>query len=349
MKKIAFVIHHLCGGGAERFTANIANALCKEYKVYIVTGKIREDEYELCPQVERANFLRLDNFIIDTINIRRFCNKKQCDVLIGIDIYANRCVCLANFFLKPLTIISERNDPEHNRLSWKSKLFIKLLYWKADLFVFQTQEAKAFYSKSIQKRSKVIHNPVVAGLPERNRCTNKEIVTMGRLENQKDHVTLIKAFNRVAQKYPAYSLKIYGVGSYKKKLEGLVRELKLDKHVSFEGFSDSVHEEIKSAEIFVMSSKYEGMPNALIEAMAMGFPVISTDCPCGGPRELIHNGENGILIPVGDEIVLAEKIAFLIENKKFAEQMGKNAKKIKETHSIYYISKQWKKMFENIR
>lgn len=349
MKTIALVIHHLCGGGAERFTANLANALCKKYKVYVVTGKNRKDEYELHPQVERADFLRLDNFIIDTIHIRKFCNEKHCNVLIGIDIYANRCVCLANVFFKPLTIISERNDPRNNDLSRKSKLFMKLLYWKADLFVFQTQEAKAFYSKSIQNRSKVIHNPVAEGLPERNSRTAKEIVTMGRLENQKDYATLIRAFYRVVQKYPEYSLKIYGCGTCKEELQGVVRELKLEKRVLFERFCDRVHEKIRFAEIFVMSSKYEGMPNALIEAMAMGFPVISTDCPCGGPRELIHDGENGILVPVGDESMMAEKIVFLIENKKIAEQMGRNAKKIKETHSVYDIAGQWEALFEDIR
>lgn len=345
MKRIVFVIHSLYGGGAERFTANLANALCEEYKVYIITGKNRKGEYELHPEIEKLDFLRLDNFILDTINIRKFCDRKKCDILIGIDIYANRCVCLANIFFKPITIISERNDPKHNKLSWKSKLLIKLLYWKADLFVFQTQEAKTFYAKSIQARSKVIHNPVIRGLPERNEPSKKEIVAIGRLEEQKDYITLIKGFYIVVQKYSEYILKIYGCGSCEKKLKELVKDLKLEKHVFFEGFSNCVHEKIKSAELFIMTSKYEGMPNALMEAMAMGFPVISTDCPCGGPRELICNGENGILIPVGNEFVLAEKILFLIENKGIAKQMGQNAKEIRETHSVFQIAEQWKDLF----
>lgn len=345
MKKIVFVIHSLYGGGAERFTVNLANALCKEYKVYIITGKNKEGEYKLHSKIERFDFLKLNNFILDTINIRKFCYRKKCDILIGIDIYANRCVCLANVFFKPVTVISERNDPVHNQLSWKSRLFIKLLYWKADLFVFQTQDAKAFYAKSIQAHSKVIHNPVIRGLPERTGPLKKEIVTVGRLEEQKDHMTLIKGFSKVVQKYPEYSLKIYGSGSCEKELKRFVSKLKLEEHVFFEGFSNCVHEEIKSSELFVMTSQYEGMPNALMEAMAMGFPVISTDCPCGGPRELICNGENGILIPVGNEFVLAEKILFLIENKRIAMQMGQNAKEIRETHSVFQIAEQWKDLF----
>lgn len=273
----------------------------------------------------------------------------QGDILIGIDVYANRCVCLANTFFKPITIISERNDPKRNQLSWKSRLFIKLFYWKADLFVFQTQEAQAFYAGSIQARSKVIHNPVIWGLPERKGPLKKEIVAVGRLEEQKDHRMLIKGFSKVVQKYPEYSLKIYGSGSCEKELKRFVRELKLEGHIFFEGFSNRVHERIKSAELFIMTSQYEGMPNALMEAMAMGFPVISTDCPCGGPRELICNGENGILIPVGDEIALTEKILFLIENRDIADRIGENAKKIRETHSVSKIAEQWKDLFDGVK
>ena len=104
-----------------------------------------------------------------------------------------------------------------------------------------------------------------------------------------------------------------------------------------------MHDQIKDSAIYVLSSDFEGMPNSLMEAMSMGFPVISTDCPCGGPAELIQNGKNGILVPVGDSDKMAMEINRLIEEPGECLKLGKNAMKIGQTHSQDVIVQQWLK------
>ena len=110
----------------------------------------------------------------------------------------------------------------------------------------------------------------------------------------------------------------------------------------------NLEEELPKASIYAYSSDFEGMPNSLLEAMALGLPCISTDCPCGGPAMLIKHEENGLLIPVGDENAMVESINRLIEDRDFAEQLGKEARKVSEVAGIDGIYKQWKEYLESI-
>ena len=139
----------------------------------------------------------------------------------------------------------------------------------------------------------------------------------------------MNAFYEVHKVHPEYKLKIFGTGNEKGYLLKLKAQLKLEGCVLFEGFHRNVHEKIKNSDIFVMTSDYEGMPNALLEAMAMGFPVISTDCPVGAPREMIIDGYSGILVPVGHKEKLVEAMKRLIEENDL-------------------IEKQWTDMFEEL-
>lgn len=345
MKSIAFIIIELQNGGAERVVANIANEYStrKDCFFYLITGKKQAQDYPLNKQVNRQCILS-GKLVEDAIKLRKFLKENKIDCAVGIDLYANWCVCLANYHIKTRMIISERNAPKHNFISKKSRLLIKLTYWRADAYVFQTQQAKECYSKSIQNQGVVIHNPVKSNLPIKSNSESKKIVAVGRLNPQKNYPMLLKAFSLVHKEYPEYILEIYGQGEQKHNLESLIKQLKLDENVVLCGYCEEVHNKIKDAEIFVMSSDCEGMPNSLMEAMAMGLSVICTDCPAGGPAELIEDGINGILTPVGDSNIMAQKIKMLIEHNELRRKLGKAAMEIRETHSVENIIKQWDKI-----
>lgn len=342
MKKIAFIIMSLRNGGAERVVANLANEYSRrrDCSFYLITGKSNKEDYALKDEVNRACILS-GNLLKDTYKLRKFLIQKRINCAVGIDLYANWCVCLANIKINTKMIISERNAPKHNLISAKSRLLIKLTYWKADAYVFQTNQAKGCYSKLIRERGIVIHNPVKSNLPLKSQKECKKIVAVGRLNPQKNYPMLLKAFAKVQKDYPEYKLEIYGQGEKKQELLQLINDLKLNSKVLLCGYCADVHNEIKNAQIFVMSSDCEGMPNSLMEAMAMGMPVICTDCPAGGPAELIRNGINGILTPVRDSDKMAENIKKLINNKELRDHLGEEAFKLRETHSVKNIIRQW--------
>jgi glycosyltransferase involved in cell wall biosynthesis len=345
MRNIMFVIRTMHGGGAERVVANLLNefARMQKYNLFLLTGQSDDDDYQICKEIDRICNLS-GNLIKDIFMLRKIIRGKKIDVVFGIDLYANWCVCMSNFQTKSKMVISERNAPKHNFISLKSKILIKLTYWNADGYIFQSEEAMLCYSKSIQKKGVVIHNPVKPDLPLKNGEDKKEIVAIGRLNIQKNYPMMIKTFAIVHNSYPDYKLRIFGRGPEEEKIIDLIKQLKLTDSIKLEGFCENVHDHIINSQIFVMSSNCEGMPNALMEAMAMGFPVVCTDCPAGGPAELIENGENGFLVPVDDCNKFAEAIMRLIEDENLRHKFSNNAKKIRQSHNISNIAKQWEKI-----
>lgn len=174
---------------------------------------------------------------------------------------------------------------------------------------------------------------------------------MGRVAREKNQAMMIEAFDKVQEIYPDYELKIYGMDiedGTKPKLEALIQEKELEKKVHFMGASSQLEKEVRDAAMFLLTSDFEGMPNALMEAMAMGLPCIATDCPCGGARALLEEREAGILVPVGDEKRLAEAMLFILENQKEAERMAERAMYIGEAASPENIYCQWKEYLEKI-
>ena len=164
---------------------------------------------------------------------------------------------------------------------------------------------------------------------------------MGRLNQQKNYPLLLEAFQEFSKKHGDYVLEIYGKGPLEQKVRDQINHLALEDRVVMKGFCANVHEAIREAAFFVMSSDFEGMPNALMEAMALGMPCICTDCPCGGPRMLIRDGENGLLVGVGQTDELAQAMCRLAEEPELAEELGRQATLLRERAGVSAITDQW--------
>lgn len=342
--KIVCVIGSIgVGGGAERVMSHLCNYLADRHEmVYIATDEYKGDIYYLRDNVKLYNGLKYNNQLHALWVLRKTILKEKPDIIISFLTFINLAVLLATAFTRIPVIVSERGNLK-TRKKWREYLRL-ILYPFAKGIVFQTNDARNHFKGKIFNNSVVIHNPVFVDpqlIDSKSTIKKKEISTIGRFEYQKNHEMTIKAFANISQKFPEYKLMIYGGGVLEEKLHQLIDSLDLKNRVILCGRIPDVHERIKESTLFVMSSRWEGMPNSLMEAMALGLPCISTDCPVGGPKELIQDGVNGYLIPVEDQKALEVKISEALLDLDKIAIIGNNARKILETHSINIICGQW--------
>ena len=312
MCKVVLYIGSLSRGGAERVIATLANYLNKNSILcVVVTTYQRENEYELDEGIKRiilstpkkrTFFSRFFSNINQLLKLRNVIKKEHPNTVLSFMGEPNFRMLLSCLGVKTRKVISIRNDPNKEYPTFISKVFAKILFRLADHVVFQTEDARSWFPVSIQKKSSIILNPVDdVFFNTKFDGVRHNFVTTGRLTPQKNHKVLINAFAKIADKIND-NLYIYGEGELRAELEQLVSDLNMQGRVFLPGAVKNVANIIKSAKLFVLSSDYEGLPNSLMEAMALGIPCISTDCPCGGPRMLLNDG---FLIKVGDDVLLA--------------------------------------------
>lgn len=159
---------------------------------------------------------------------------------------------------------------------------------------------------------------------------------------------MITAFKRVLTDYPDKKLLIFGDGELKESLEAFIKDEGVENNVFLMGKTDDVPSALKNAEVYLMTSDYEGMPNALLEAMAAGLPVICTNCPCGGPKMVIEDGINGFLINTGASDELAEKMRIVFGDERLRKELSKNAKIKAEDFLPEVINAKWKAYLESV-
>lgn len=331
--KIMLYTNKMVSGGAERVIANLANYLSQENEVILMTYIKGKSFYELDKKIKFYSCLnkeitkkRFDN-IIALKNIYSIVKSESPDIILSFLETPNLHMLLLKKILKVPLIISVRNDPSQIFNTRLKKLTLKYLYKRADGLVLQTKEAKEYFNETIQKKSVIIPNPVNPKFLKEPYCGQREkkIVSVGRLVNQKQQDVLIDAFEIVNKEYNDYKLVIYGEGELRNKLQEKINDIGLNEKISLPGNVANIENEIYKYSMFVLSSKYEGMPNSLMEAMALGIPSISTDCPCGGPKFLIDNNKNGILVKVNDKKEMAKAMKKIIQDSKFANFIAKNA------------------------
>lgn len=238
---------------------------------------------------------------------------------------------------------SVRCAPEAEYPTFLRRICAQIVFMLADGGVFQTVEELNFFNNVVRKKSRIIMNPINEkfNIPRFKGEREKRIVAVGRLTSQKNYDFLIRSFKKFHENHPDYRLEIYGQGEDKNKLETLVDNISLSKSVKFMGVVNDIEKKIHNAAMYIMSSDYEGLPNALMEAMALGIPVISTDCIGGGPRMLIKDRCNGILVTCGDENMLSDAMCELVENPVFSQKLGIEAEKIKISCSLENICLKW--------
>ena len=361
MKKrhIAFYIGSLHKGGAERVFVNLAEYFYEQgYQVTIVTQYQYENEYtysegivrilsDLTPW-EEGN--RLSNILRRHRKLRRIWKIQKPDLVLSCIGKNNFMAILTTLFLKTKVVVSVVGEPTEEYYTGVMRFLAKTLFLLADGIVLQTKEASRFFPVKIRNKAVILKNSLnPAFIKERfEGDREKVIVSVGRLDANKNQALLLRAFLAIAEEYPDYRVILYGEGEERAKLEQIVKEAGLRSRISLPGVTTDVVEAIYKASVFVLTSNTEGMPNALIEAMALGLPVISTDCPCGGPKDLIQQKENGILIPVHDEKALQVALRFLLDNPEHAQEMGRKAAKIQKELDPAVTNQAWKVYFEAV-
>ena len=286
--------------------------------------------------------LEKKNFISRLRIAHRIILKERPDCVISFLLDANILNILSCIGTKSRAIVCERNDP------FKPRYYVmkaaKPFFRFADGAVYQLPKVAEFY-KNIKAPTAIIPNPVLCSSNDQIRpfCERDNVVvSIGRLDIfQKRQDVLIKAFSIFSQKYPNYKLFIYGDGPDEACLKEIISVLGLEGKVVLGGVVSNPQKLIKNAKLFVLSSDFEGIPNALIEAMVIGLPCVSTDCSPGGATFLIKNNVNGIVVPPHDECALAEQMMDLVENPEKANRLGDNAKKIADDLSENKIAQKW--------
>lgn len=347
MKKIDIITKAMTSGGAERVIAQLANYfVVRGICCRIITTDDREVMYPLNEKVKVVPIgKKSDNKVIDRVQrykaIRKLVLLEKPDVVLSMPEDTGIYVILALLGTGIPVYVSERNNPWVMPDVKVTRFLRKVAYPFATGLIFQTEMAKSFFSPKIQKKGIVLQNPVdAARIPEPYAGKReKRFVAVGRLEPQKNFPLLIKAFAEFNKEEPDYKLTIYGEGRERKKLENLIKDLGLQNNIELPGRDKDVLNKINSAAAFILSSDYEGMPNALIESMCMGMPIISTDCPSGGPRELICDGKNGLLVRVNDINGMTDAMRKIVgENSKlFGENAYVTGKKLTDP----YVFEEW--------
>lgn len=350
MKEIIFVTPNLANGGAERVTAVLASELAKRGNRVILAYMKDSNQIYGTEDLIQTHFLfpcrrRTLYYTAGKIwKLRNLIREHPQASVVAMLPYETLYTFLAGFGQRRKIIYSLRNDPAH--MEGKLEKFIKnVIYPTAGTIVFQTQEAKAFFGIKMRNNGIVIPNPIRQDLPMRFKGKRKkEIVAVGRLAVQKNYPLLLSAFAKIHKDYPEWKLKIYGEGSLKTSLEHLCGKFLIKEAVEFCGFVPDVAEKINKSGMFVMSSDYEGISNAMLEALGSGVPCICTDCPTGGARTFIQHNKNGLLIPVGDCGAMVTAMKKLINTPDFAEQLSYEAVKIRQKLSVSVIADEWEKI-----
>lgn len=355
--KIAFLYGNMKRGGAQRVISCLADYCVRmRDEVTILTLDEGSSEYELNPAVkltglkvtgDSANKLEsLKRFLTVEKEMKRWLKKEKPDAVLAFSTRLTIQMLLARPFGGCCLIASERANPNFRETSAAGKMG-NLLLPSVDGFIFQTERVSRLFPETLRKKGTVIHNGLFSpDIPENvTAFTQREhtsICAVGRLDNeQKAYDVMFKAFVLFHKKYQDSVLNIYGRGVDESSLRELISQLGMKESIFLQGNHPHVIEKIKDSGMFVMTSRYEGMPNALIEAMACGLPCVCTDCDFG-PAELIRNGENGLLTPVDDVEAIAAAMGRIADDRDFAEKLSQGALDIRRTHGRDVICGQYR-------
>lgn len=345
LNRYIFFVGTLGNGGAERVISILSNNMAEQgMDVEILTYYDRPLFYQVDPKVKITaveSCTKSGNKIKNLIWLRQYF-RKNAKVVISFLAPFNMMAIASNLGNGIPIIVADRNDPTKVPTNKVLRVARDILYRFANGVVLQTQKNQEYFCQKVQKNSTIIYNPVNLGDYAGAALEYKKeniFVTAGRLLPQKNQEMMIKSFADVVKKHPEYQLVIYGEGSNREKLEQLVKELDMGEKILLPGSTKALHEKLRSAEGFLLSSDYEGMPNALIEAMCLGLPCVSTKV--SGATDLIEDHENGLLTELNDQEAFTNAIIELIENPDLRVKFAKNAINLNDSLEVSKIMNQW--------
>jgi len=351
---ISFFIPTLGAGGAERVASLLCNQWVRQgHSVNMVT--LQSIEEEVCyPLDERIVCKHLDlmrpslsfletviNNLIRILSLSRALRQTRPDVVVSFLTEMNVNAIIASRMAGVPIVVSERIHPQFHRVGWFREMLRKFTYPKANCVVVQTRDIQRWFTEKIGIKTELMPNPVdLVQFSSSELPSTKRIVSVGRLVDQKAHEVQIKAFSLVAGRYPDWTLHIYGEGDMCGRLLKLIEELGLEGRVYLEGRTDKVADVLRQSEIYAHSARYEGFPNAIVEACAVGRCVVATNAP-GATGELVSDMRAGILSPVDDVPAFANNLDTFLASKAMRHSYGQNAKSAVEALDVDAIAARW--------
>ncbi|MCH5230104.1 MAG: glycosyltransferase [Muribaculaceae bacterium] len=345
MKKLFIVCGALESGGAERVISILSKPLSEEYETVLITWRNSDAFYKIDPKIQVISlpiFTKSNNIIKKIIKFRKLSKKVKPDLILSFLTPFNILTIISLWFTNFKIVAAERLDPRYLKGGKLMQWIRNQIYKRADFILCQTNFIKDLYPNYLQKKIYILYNPIILEKSLIGKALTFEkgntIVAVGRLHPQKNYNLMIDGFNLFLEDFPDYKLLIYGIGSLQDSLEKKIEELNLQNHVILKGNSKTIHQDILSAKVFLMTSLFEGMSNALIEAMCLGIPVISTKV--SGATDLIKDKENGILIEDKPEDI-KNALELILKSEDRAKEMGNKACEVYNKLNVEIISKEW--------
>ena len=361
--KVTLIIYALGGGGAERVMSILANYWANhdwDVTLIMLVGPTKPSFYSLDPRI-KVQSLGLDQesaSLLSGINntwqrvrvLRREILASQPDVTISFMNSVNVYNILACWNLNIPTIVSEHTYPGANDANKIWQFLMKKFYRYADLVTVLTQNAVPFYPVEAGYQTIMMPNPITTPEPMigiEQLLPTFSLISVGRLDPRKGFDLLFRAFHQIRDRHPDWQLTILGEGEIRSELEALRSELNLEDCVHLPGAVKNVSEYLYQADLFVMSSRVEGFPMALCEAMACGLPTIATDC-LSGPSDIIDHGVNGLLVPSQDVDALAAGLDALMSDPDQRQQLAQNAPQILDRFGLEQVMVLWSKAIKQV-
>ena len=360
--RIMLAISSMTVGGAERVAATLVNHWSAEgHQVALIT--VASSDLDFYALDQRVTRVALDlnrsstswrDFLVDNFKrvrkLRAAIHGFKPEVILSFMDTTNVRVLLASLGTGIPVIVEEHIDPTQHSLGRIVRFLRRVLYKHACAVVVLTPGIARWASSFV--RSEAIHvipNPISqqfckSGQLEPARDGHR-VIAIGRLEAQKGFDMLLRAFAQNAQEHPGWSLMIIGDGRERDRLQALAVALQIGERVRWKRAVKEPEKELRRSDLFVLSSRYEGFPMVLLEAMACGLPVVSFDCP-SGPREIIHDGEDGLLVPPNEIDALAGAMSHLMSVDEERKRLGERAKRIVERFGLPKIADMWTTVFD---